>query len=801
MEKNEHAIFLDIPTGRKNGRFHSAVLSTYAIDLLHFDHIILNTLHRKQIISVNVLADYGQMCKSMDFVSPAVMERTGKEYTISIVPSAGAFHPKINFFVGDDSALVLLGTGNLTVAGHGKNHEVFSGFMIDDTDEKHRPLIEECWRYLSRFTSQCSPFVYNRIKHEIPDNCKFLKEKFQFEPHHFCDVQDGLKAALLYNDDTSGILKQITELIPLGEVMKVTVISPFFDEGGDTLLSLASLCPNAKLDVLIQEGCSLPPCKMPKSPRISFYDFDKTARGQNHFSLYERQLHAKIFHFKTESMEYCLVGSANATAAGLGTIEKRGINEEFSVLYSSQNRHFLSELGLTARKKLDIDVRDIKRTASNKNNSSQMKICLLSAEYESGKVTISYSGKLSSDMLLVIDFGSSKLFETPQYGNDGFIVINVNLGKSISTCYVVNQAGDCISNKVFVNIIEQLEATNPSKTSRSVNRFISLIDNEGYNGMDVASILSDIMCDLINEQDEPINLNISPSSTNNAINKDALPDIVFKAVYDNGDTHKNSSLSLDRTSRLIECIEESIRRKIHYINEAINDEEEEGTAETGIDDDRCVQESQVVPVIKDNYILYSDTAKSVLHRYIKLVDKRFEQCRVTGKKIITKDDLNYFSLCIFVAIEICYLNRSRYQFKKIDTQSKSYYQKKLYESLDFCMNVDGTNALKKFLDFCKSANMRGPYDEDFEIKAKRTMKYVILFGTLFRTTNTDVGARQFIWPKMLNYIKQLAHLLKLPSIDYLTNELMPISERYGFVFSASNIERFVNALQIKPILH
>ena len=118
MEKNEHSIFLDIPMGKKNGRFHSAVLTTYAIDLIHFDRHLLNTLHRKQICSVNILADYGQMAKSMEYVSPSFMERVGKEYSISNMLCPGAFHPKINFFVGDDSALVLLGTGNLTVAGH-----------------------------------------------------------------------------------------------------------------------------------------------------------------------------------------------------------------------------------------------------------------------------------------------------------------------------------------------------------------------------------------------------------------------------------------------------------------------------------------------------------------------------------------------------------------------------------------------------------------------------------------------------------------------------------------------------------
>ena len=73
MEKNEHAILLDIPSGGKNGKYHSAVLTTYAIDLIHFDNQLLNMLHRKQVCSINVFADTNQMDKSMEYVSPIYM--------------------------------------------------------------------------------------------------------------------------------------------------------------------------------------------------------------------------------------------------------------------------------------------------------------------------------------------------------------------------------------------------------------------------------------------------------------------------------------------------------------------------------------------------------------------------------------------------------------------------------------------------------------------------------------------------------------------------------------------------------
>jgi hypothetical protein len=99
MEKNEHAILLDIPSGGKNGKYHSAVLTTYAIDLIHFDNQLLNMLHRKQVCSINVFADTNQMDKSMEYVSPIYIRHIGKEYSITSISAVGAFHPKINFLV------------------------------------------------------------------------------------------------------------------------------------------------------------------------------------------------------------------------------------------------------------------------------------------------------------------------------------------------------------------------------------------------------------------------------------------------------------------------------------------------------------------------------------------------------------------------------------------------------------------------------------------------------------------------------------------------------------------------------
>lgn len=48
--------------------------------------------------------------------------------------------------------------------------------------------------------------------------------------------------------------------------------------------------------------------------------------------------------------------------------------------------------------------------------------------------------------------------------------------------------------------------------SRNLNRFISRIENEGYDGMEVADMLSDVMWDLVNDAGEKVSPKIKVSS-------------------------------------------------------------------------------------------------------------------------------------------------------------------------------------------------------------------------------------------------------------------------------------------------
>ncbi len=791
MEKNEHAILLDIPSGGKNGKYHSAVLTTYAIDLIHFDNQLLNMLHRKQICSINVLADTNQMDKSMEYVSPIYMRNIGKEYTITPINAIGAFHPKINFFVGDDAVLVVFGTGNLTVAGHGKNHEAFTGFMIDETDTTHRPLIEECWRYLCRFAKQSNYYEQYRILREIPENCTFLDNSFSIVPHSMCEVQDGLNAALLYNESQSGILKQISSLVPLNEVQTITVISPFFDECGESLIALLHLCPNSKMNVLIHKDCILPPNRLPQNNRIIFYDFCETKRGKMTFKTYDRQLHAKILHFKTNNAEYCMIGSANATLAGLGTIANRGINEEFGVLYHSEKMDFLSLLGLKTRKRIDVPS-NRQKDSNDESSENKKRLKLLSANYELGKLSIYSHEEIPNGILLAADNGYDTIISKPKHDKDTRYVVDIKLTKVQYTCYLVDKDKNRVSNKLFINWTELLSATNPSKTSRNLNRFISRIENEGYDGMEVADMLSDVMWDLVNDTEEKASPKIKVSSEEKKQFDLSLPNIKYNPEYDNDEAKSSRTLLIDHSSRLIECIEDSIRKKIRSIDDAIIDEEEEGSAETS--NNREIEEHEDIFISKNRLKSYGELSTSLLMKYQKMIYKRHEQAKATGDAFITKDDLNFFSLSMFAAMEICYLNKYRYNFDQIHYASRSLCQKQFFDSLERSISNIGIDSLKKFVKFCNGMNPPIQRDASYNKVAYRAIKYAILYGVLFN----KLSQHETIKVKGNDLLKALNDLVAIfgkPSIDTLTEELEPLSERYDYVFRKNHVENMLRLLR------
>ena len=793
MEKNEHIIFQDIPSGRMGGMFHSAILTTYAIDLIHFDAYIRNVLHRKQISSINILVDRDQLDKALQYVSPGCLYNAGNDYCISNISASGVFHPKINFFVGDDAALVLVGSGNLTVTGHGKNHEAFSGFMINHDNDAQRPLVEECWAYLKRFASQAGKFEKQRILQEIPENCNFLSDDYIFKPHSYCDISDKLQAALLYNEEGDSIFSQISRLVPVEDVDKITVLSPFFDDNGAALENLLQLCPHAKMDVLIQQDCALPPYKMQDSNRICFFDFDETKRGKVGIKNYERVAHAKVLVFHTNTIEYCVVGSANATIAGMGTMSRRGRNEEFCVLYASDSVNYLNQLGLKPAKRHVIDHTKLESTRTTRVSDTKATLKLISANRENGclNIVVSDMNALPKTFSVIVEGRKGKVTFVDYRTDKNTIQVELNASTKVDVgiCYIESFEGSVLSNKILVNNIEELETTNPSPTVRMLNRFVSKIQSDGYNGMDVIDMLTDVMFNVADEDDE-IEYENRVKSSSKGLEKtkeDVLPSIEYNSEYDNDDVAFSRNSKKDYASRLIECIEESIRLTLRRLEDEGKDEEEEADSQTSHE---RVYDDSVSEVFEEDIDNLIDKSSKVLGSYQKLL-RRKSYLYKTNNGVLSKDDLNFFSLSYFSAMEICYLKRFMYEFDTANKMELSYLQKKFYDGLDGVMERLGIDVFAEFCQFCKLFGMETKRKAEFSQSISRMMKYALVFFTFIHRQS-----QPYYWNKILNSMKELVHVFGMPIKEELNASLQQLMKRYDYAFKFSYIEKAVKQMEI-----
>ena len=661
MKSNERNIFQDLPANK----FHSVVFTSFTMDLSHFDNQVLRLLQEKKVCSFNILMDQRQLDQYIDFAIPSV-NHVGKEYSVSGILSQGAFHPKLNMFIGEKDMLLLYGSGNLTVPGLGKNHEVFSGLYAKEEDQTQMPLIAEAWSYILDHCKTIDGYVRRRVENEIVENSSLLRQKVKYTPHDFTDIDKDLSAALLYNEENNSIFHQMVDLIPFDEVKLVTVVSPYYDNDGSALLGLLKEAPNAKMEVLLQQECQLPPNKMKKDKRVRFMDFDMTERGgdksYNGFA-FTPFLHAKIFHFNTKSGEYCMIGSANATEAALG-VNGRAKNEEFCVLLYSSNRHFLKELGLTKREAIEMEVSEIERKSSSSKNETCFKVKIDSADYRDGIISIYYADKTLKGGfdLMGFDRNGSQLFKKSiKLGNRPLNVeIDEKVIKQVLYFQLFDEEGKPVSNKQIVNDVEALDRTTPSPRNREINRLLSKVERGNYDGLEIMEFVGDLFDEAADDERSAVKTSIGNSDY---VTKkdDTRYDKRYVDWCEEDLASRGKGTYVTTVSKLFECIETAIKNKNQAINEELYGEEDEANPIESASRENTIQS---LPITKNESEQSLDEIDYFVQRYIDLISLRHEQVKEAKNDVpyLNEIDVKFFVLVVFSILDACYFKRQSYEF-------------------------------------------------------------------------------------------------------------------------------------------
>ena len=579
----EKKIYHEIPGGRN--KFHSAILTTYSFNFHHFEYQTLKTLKQKWIINVGVLVDANKLDEVLGISSGGLMQMT-KSYSINGIQSRAAFHPKMNFFIGDKQLLLILGSGNLTPGGQGKNHETFGVLYADQKDSKLIPALAEAYEYIKQIGADLGGFSARRINKSIPGNCEFLNKPSN-QKHVFYPIDDELELALIYNDSTS-IYKQIIDLIPASSIQKIRILSPYYDKNGALLSRFLESFPNAIIEVYLPENNGLPPTEFIGNKRVSFYKWEDTRRAKKEIQSpenFDRKLHSKLFLFETSEQSYFLLGSANATIAAFGTESSRGINDEFNVLYKSKKRDFFKDLGIHGKKTI-VEPSNLKRdsviieSAPTKNNSPTRSAIITSCDLDNItlKVTLRIKHQpLFPYLCLYDDMGNSLYRVKSEVSENCNIVLTSDLiKKNIAFVRIEDEDGRALSNKQVVNSIDRLFETDPSKENRTIRGVRNALEIGRINEFELMDYLN-----IIRNDEKATFQNSSITAAVKLKDQDVSATMTYgEAMEASKKKSLESKLMMQHSSvQFWQSINTVFKQRHETVQNTLIDEEEDGDAE------------------------------------------------------------------------------------------------------------------------------------------------------------------------------------------------------------------------------
>jgi hypothetical protein len=288
------------------GTWHHALFTTYSLSLSFFEsQLWCGGLKKRGCREAWVIAD-------IDGYSASLSERqsrfVGHDYRlVSVALGHGVFHPKCSFFSGPDGALLLIGSGNLTFGGHGRNIEVMEGFR----SAEHPAVFAEFADFLVSLQKRTETDFLN------PDPAWLLRFEMLARRAAGNATPSPSPSLRLLHSTQQSILDQVAlASAPLGPLREARILSPFFGPTADAVFKLVDRLRPARVRIALppheKEKTSFPFNRLPTG--VSVEAAKVTVEKPS------RKLHAKWIELDFASgHRLTLTGSVNATRQALCT--------------------------------------------------------------------------------------------------------------------------------------------------------------------------------------------------------------------------------------------------------------------------------------------------------------------------------------------------------------------------------------------------------------------------------------------------------------------------------------------------
>ena len=141
----------------KSGGFTGAVFLTYTLNLTFFEQMIAPMLDQAGCANVLILADPDGYSGALE-IGVKTISGAGLRYVCTPVmrTGRGVQHAKLLLMAGPKRGRLLVGSGNLTLHGFGRNLELYSYFECDPANSQPEEyyVFTEVWRLIQKIAAE-----------------------------------------------------------------------------------------------------------------------------------------------------------------------------------------------------------------------------------------------------------------------------------------------------------------------------------------------------------------------------------------------------------------------------------------------------------------------------------------------------------------------------------------------------------------------------------------------------------------------------------------------------------------------
>lgn len=508
MEKR--ILLKDIPSSK----FHSAIFTTYSINLYYLEQQVIPLMTSKGIHYISILADSSMLSNQLSEFS-RFSQPSKRNYSIHGIQSNGSFHPKIIFIAGTNSVLILVGSGNLTTCGHGKNLEVWTPVYIESRDDSRLGFVIQCWNYLKKLHSGIGESSLKKLS-SIEENCDLLSSEKNDSITSLYSIDKNSSIGFMCDDENKSLMSQLLEITGKSPINEITIMTPYYDKEGKFIEEMNRKYKPDRINVILQKHFGSAPIEVRKSKNIKFYDWNDIRTSDTH-----EFFHAKNILLEGERGSFLLCGSSNASIAAFGTKNSPGANQEACVVFGSRLKNLKTLLDIQFNMQ-SINLEEFKNSEILPNqNQSKFSLFIKSAErsYNIIKLNIRCR-KRNKEETTICFYGNYGFFTSfkIKHFELGDTILDFKMSNNIPVIYTVIKEGDkSISNNQFVIDIRAFERTNPSPKNRELNNIRRMLESGKFSTINIINYLSTVHNQQsLKKKDFPANLDSKSSKPSRA---------------------------------------------------------------------------------------------------------------------------------------------------------------------------------------------------------------------------------------------------------------------------------------------